>query len=38
VNQNVDLAAAAKQPKKHAWIYVVVIGAAIWIALFFLGR
>src|SRR5437588_1340552 len=24
--------------KKHAWIYVVVIGAAISIALFFLGR
>src|SRR5947209_5457877 len=28
-------AAAAKQPKKHAWIYVVMIGAAISIALFF---
>src|SRR5437867_6213514 len=25
-------------PKKHAWIYVVVVGAAISIALFFLGR
>src|SRR5213080_4518106 len=25
-------------PKKHAWIYVVVIGAAISLALFFLGR
>jgi hypothetical protein len=25
-------------PKKHAWIYVVVIGAAISVALFFLGR
>src|SRR4029077_3681636 len=24
--------------KKHAWIYVVVIGAAVSIALFFLGR
>src|SRR5437899_12260808 len=25
-------------PKKHAWIYVVVIGAAISLALFFIGR
>src|SRR6059036_1094911 len=29
---------AARPAKKHAWIYVVVIGAAISIALFFLGR
>src|SRR6266567_64633 len=36
--EDVDLAAAAKQPKKHAWIYVVVIGAAISCALFFVGR
>jgi adenylate cyclase len=36
--EDVDLAAAAKQPKKHTWIYVVVIGAAISVALFFLGR
>src|SRR5437016_5728827 len=36
--EDVDLTAAAKQPKKHIWIYVVVIGAAISIALFFLGR
>jgi TolB-like protein len=28
----------ARIPKKHAWIYVVVIGAAISVALFFLGR
>src|SRR5438477_13018253 len=33
--EDVDLAGA---PKKHTWIYVVVIGAAISIALFFLGR
>src|SRR5438552_15950328 len=26
------------EKKKHAWIYIVVIGAAISIALFFLGR
>jgi TolB-like protein/lipoprotein NlpI len=36
--EDVDLAAAAKQPKKHTWIYVVVIGATISVALFFLGR
>src|SRR5438128_8671017 len=36
--EDVDLSAAARAPKKHAWIYVVVIGAAISIALFFLGR
>src|SRR5206468_8511342 len=29
---------AAAGQKKHAWIYVVVIGAAISVALFFLGR
>src|SRR6266581_3304263 len=29
---------AAAGQKKHAWVYVVVIGAAISIALFFLGR
>ncbi|HYR24095.1 MAG TPA: tetratricopeptide repeat protein [Chthoniobacterales bacterium] len=36
--EDVDLAATAKQPKKHAWIYVVVIGAAFSIGLFFVGR
>ena len=36
--EDVDLGAAAKQPKKHAWIYVVVIGAAFSIGLFFIGR
>src|SRR5438552_1699317 len=35
---NVGVAAAAKQSKKHIWIYVVVIGAAISILLFFVGR
>src|SRR5438477_12952989 len=34
---NVGVAAAAKQSKKHTWIYVVVIGAAISIALFYTG-
>src|SRR5437016_3351669 len=36
--EDVDLNAAARAPKKHAWIYVVIIGGAISIALFFLGR
>src|SRR5437764_2056373 len=36
--EDVDLGVAAKQPKKHAWIYVVVIGAAFSIGLFFVGR
>src|SRR5438270_2590982 len=35
--EDVD-SAASSVPKKHAWIYVVVLGAAISIALFFLGR
>src|SRR5437588_10546599 len=33
-----DAMPAAPGQKKHAWVYVVVIGAAISIALFFLGR
>jgi TolB-like protein/Tfp pilus assembly protein PilF len=33
-----DRAPSTPGKKKHAWIYVVVIGAAISIALFFLGR
>src|SRR5437867_10701186 len=33
-----DAMPQAERPKKHAWIYVVVIGAAISIGLFFLGR
>src|SRR5205809_5656472 len=33
-----DTMPAAAGQKKHAWIYVVVIGSAISIALFFLGR
>src|SRR5256885_2474340 len=36
--EDVDLTATAKQPKKHTWIYVVVIGAAFSIGLFFVGR
>src|SRR5215469_13640958 len=33
-----DTMPAATRQKKHAWIYVVIIGAAISVALFFLGR
>jgi adenylate cyclase len=36
--EDVDPVVAASAPKKHAWIYVVVIGAALSVALFFLGR
>jgi TolB-like protein/Tfp pilus assembly protein PilF len=36
--EDVDPVAAARTPKKHAWIYVVVTGAALSAALFFLGR
>src|SRR5215475_2695378 len=36
--EDVDPATAARAPKKHAWVYVVVIGAALSAALFFLGR
>ncbi len=35
--EDVDLS-SERVPKKHAWIYVVVIGAAISVTLFFLGR
>ena len=33
-----DTMSAATRQKKHAWIYIVVVGAAISVALFFLGR
>src|SRR6266487_1180573 len=36
--EDVDLAAAAQQPSKRTWIFVVVIGALVSIGLFFLGR
>jgi TolB-like protein/Tfp pilus assembly protein PilF len=36
--EDVDPATAARQPKKHAWIFVVVIGALASLGLFFLGR
>ena len=36
--EDVDLAASARQPRKHAWILVVIVGAAFSIGLFFIGR
>jgi TolB-like protein/Flp pilus assembly protein TadD len=36
--EDVDPSAAARAPKKHTWIYVIIIGAGISAALFFLGR
>jgi TolB-like protein/cytochrome c-type biogenesis protein CcmH/NrfG len=36
--EDVDPIIASRAPKKHAWIYVVVIGAAFSIGLFFIGR
>src|SRR6266850_7577223 len=36
--EDVDLAASARQPRKHAWVYVVIIGAALSVGLFFFGR
>jgi TolB-like protein/tetratricopeptide (TPR) repeat protein len=36
--EDVNLAAAARQPRKHAWIFVVIVGAVFSIGLFFIGR
>src|SRR5213595_3112813 len=36
--EDVDLVAAAQQPKKRTWIFVVIIGALLSVGLFFLGR
>src|SRR5580765_660314 len=36
--EDVDLAEAARQPKKRTWIFVVVIGGLVSIGLFLLGR
>src|SRR5205085_579200 len=36
--EDVDLNAQTPAPKKHAWIYIAITGAAISAALFFLGR
>ncbi len=36
--EDVDLAATARQPRRHAWIFIVIVGAALSIGVFFLGR
>jgi TolB-like protein len=36
--EDVDLAASARQPRKHAWIVVVIVGVALSAGLFFFGR
>src|SRR4030081_3634389 len=36
--EDIDLAASARQPRKHVWIFVVIVGAAFSIGLFFIGR
>jgi TolB-like protein/Flp pilus assembly protein TadD len=36
--EDVDLAASGRQPRKHVWIFVVIVGAAFSIGLFFIGR
>src|SRR5437870_94191 len=36
--EDVGLAASARQPRKHAWIFVVIVGAALSVGLFFIGR
>jgi TolB-like protein/Tfp pilus assembly protein PilF len=36
--EDVDLAASARQPRKHVWILVMIVGAAFSIGLFFIGR
>jgi len=36
--EDVDLAASARQPRKYTWIFVVILGAALSVGLFFTGR
>ena len=36
--EDVDPAETARQPRKHTWIFVVIVGAAISVVLFFVGR
>src|SRR5947209_297823 len=36
--EDVDAAASARQPRKYTWIFVVIVGAAISLGLFFVGR
>ncbi|HEV3244023.1 MAG TPA: hypothetical protein VGZ31_06400 [Chthoniobacterales bacterium] len=36
--EDVDLTTSARQPRKHTWIFVVIVGAAFSVGLFFIGR
>ena len=36
--EDVDPAAVARQPRRHTWIFVVIIGTALSVGLFFIGR
>src|ERR1700730_4596871 len=36
--EDIDLAAAKRQPRKHVWIFVVIIASALSIGLFFIAR
>src|SRR6476469_8996514 len=36
--EDVDLATSARQPRKYTWIFVVIVGAALSVGLFFIGR
>ena len=36
--EDVDIAASARQPRKYAWIVVVIVGVALSVGLFFFGR
>src|SRR4029077_7032163 len=36
--EEVDPAVSARLPRKHAWIFVVIVGALLSVGLFFVGR
>ena len=36
--EDLDPAASARQPRKYTWIFVVIVGAALSVGLFFIGR
>ncbi len=36
--EDVDRARSARQPRRHTWIFVVIVGAALSLGLFFIGR
>src|SRR5918996_1014172 len=36
--EDVDVAAPARRPRKHVWVFIVIIGGALSAGLFFIGR